>query len=160
MFWHVFKWMILNIALGMAHSHPPGATWPQGQRMFPIMCWDPEVPPQMVPSLPKATLLVRYGKCSQPRCCTHETQCCISKRQFLSFRPTFLTTPRCNEEHKHSLVNLYTQKGYSQRQANNREEAPVVLSQTQLLCSRSPDKHKAALSKVPTQKVRYHTPDY
>lgn len=31
----------------------------------------------------------------------------------------------------------------------------------QLLCSHSPGKHKAALSKVPTQKVvRYHMPDY
>lgn len=123
-----FKWMFLNISLGIAHSHLLEATGLQDQTMFSITCWDPELSPQAAPSFPKAILWVSYRKCSQPRCCTHKTQNSISKWQFWSFKPTFVTTPKCNEEHKHSPVNLYMQKGYSQWQANNHEEAPVVLS--------------------------------
>lgn len=107
-----FQWMFVNISIGITHSYLSGATRLQGQSVFPIPCWDPGTA-TIRNTFSKVILLVPCGKCSQHQCHTQETEHSITKWQFLSLKLTHLPSPKCNEECKHSLVNLYTQKDYS-----------------------------------------------
>lgn len=151
--------MFLNIYLGITYSHLPGTTGLYGHTLFLLICWGTGMA-RTGCTFFKGMFLVCYGKCSQARCCTHKTQRCISKWQFLHFKPTFFTASKWNEEHKHSLVNLHTHQSMANGRKADIKNHPLSFSEHNCCVHIHQASTRLCYLKFSLKKVCNHITDY